>query len=83
MATRHSENRLSPSLGGRHGDIIGGSKAAWKLKKSIRMRFMLGTLKSAELKFTPYLMSVSLLLIGKRIPDPFDLLHNPLNAQVC
>lgn len=47
------------------------------------MHFMLGSLKSAELKFTPYLMSVSLLLIGKRIPDPFDLLHNPLNAQVC
>lgn len=52
-------------------------------KKSIRMHFMLGSVKSAELKFTPYLMSVSLLLIGKRIPDPFDLLHNPLNAQVC
>jgi len=44
---------------------------------------MLGLLKTAELKFTPYLMFFSLLLIGKGISDPFDLCYNPLNAQVC
>lgn len=32
------------------------------------MHFMLSSLKSAELKFTPYLMSFSLLLIGKKNP---------------
>lgn len=63
MATRHSENRLSLFFWGEGGDIIGGSKRRLgklgEKKKSIRMHFMLGSVKSAELKFTPYLMSVS------------------------
>lgn len=35
--------------------------------KSVRMHFMLGFLKTAELTFSPYLMPFSLLLIGKGI----------------
>lgn len=46
------------------------------------MHFTLGFLKTAELKFTPYLMRFSLLLIGKGSTDPFDLGYKPLNAQV-
>lgn len=46
------------------------------------MHFMLGFLKTAELKFTPQLLCFSLLLIGKGNTDPFDPGVKLLNAQV-